>query len=157
MTQKLHLLGPETQYFLKHQCMFLKERNWSTRGKGIYGFPPMKWFSLNTLEFWSYRDSCYYVKGGDVWGCLWKTTPPTLIFWALRLFECHLSSVTPGFLYGAFHLLPWVFMLHGSFQLTYFVRIIRQIRRSKITVSVVPHSFRSTGSQIAPLIALLGA
>lgn len=64
-TQKLYLLGPETQYFLKHQCLFLKERNGSIHGKGIYGFPPMKWFSLNTLVFWSYRDSCYYVKGAE--------------------------------------------------------------------------------------------
>lgn len=60
--------------------------------------------------------------------------------------ECHLSSsFTPVFLRGASLLLPCVFVLHGSFQLTHFVSVHRQMRRSKITVSVVSHSFRSTG------------
>lgn len=56
-------------------------------------------------------------------------------------------------------ILPCVFTLHGSFQLTHSVSVIRQIRRSKITMTVV---LILPGQQAyfqrwKSLIALLGA
>lgn len=72
---------------------------------------------------------------GEAWWVLWKLFLSTWIFWPLWLLPALL--LLPG--------APCVFILHGSFQLTHFVSVIRQTEGVKITGSVVSHSFRSTG------------
>lgn len=105
---------------------------------------------LHEMLFFQYPTETLLLSEG-VWGegesmrAPLKDHPSHLDFLSTGTVEWHLSSFTPGSLCGTSLLLPWVFLLHGSFQLTPFVSVIRQIRRSTITVSVVSHSFRSMG------------
>lgn len=152
MTPKLHLLGLGAHcYFLKpptNTCLWRKEVG-PHMAKGCMGLPSvlntMKFFSLNKSVFWSCRD-CHSMKGGAMCESPIKRLPfPPWLPEPWDCFECHVSSFILVFLRGALPLLPCVFISHGLFQLTHFVSVIRQIRRSKITVSVVSHFFRSTG------------
>lgn len=132
--------------------------SWSTRGRGTYGFPfsarHHEMLFLKQVGVLIFQRLCHSRKGGASCEDLIKRLPFHLDFPSTVTLEYHLSSpFTPVFLCGAMLLLPCVLILHGSFQLTHFVSVSRQIRRSKITVSVVSHSFRSTG--LLSKIALL--
>lgn len=69
------------------------------------------------------------------------------MLWALALLNvispCLLLFL-PFVVRPGFSILPYVFTLHASFQLTHSVSVIRQIRKSEITMTVVSHSSRST-------------
>lgn len=149
---------PEHIVFSSTSTHFWRKRVGPHMTKGCMDFPSVpntvKCFSLNKLVSWSFKDFIILWKGGTSVRTWLKDYPSHLDFLSTVTLECHLSSpFTPVFLYGASLLLPRVLILCGSFQLTHFVSVIRHIRRSKITVSVVSHSLRSTGllSKIAPL------
>lgn len=157
MTQKLHLLGTEAHYFLKQQLILLRERSLSTQGIRICGFSLCaehhEVLFLKQVGVLILQRHCHSVEGGEVWGPFER--PPFFPWFSepCDSFECHLSSFTLGFLCRTSLLLPYLFILRGSFQLTHYVSVIRQIWKSKITVNVVSHSFRSMG--LLPKIALL--
>lgn len=127
--KKLHLLGPRAHYILKHQGVLLKERT---------DYHEMLFFKqVSVLIF---QRLCHSVKRGTSVRRTWlKEFPSHLDFLSTVTLECRLSCpFTPLSLCRASLFLPCVLML-------YFVSVIRYIRRSKITVSVVSHSFRGTG------------
>lgn len=129
-------------------CMLLKERIWSKCGKGIHGFPSYaehhEVLSSQQASFLIFQSLCHPVKRGEKCEVPFERPPfPSWFSEHCDSLECHLSSI-PFFLTGFWLLLPCMFILQGSFQLTHFVSVIRQIRRSKITASVVSHSSRST-------------
>lgn len=145
-------------FILQHRYLLLKERSWFTHGKGMYGFPfcaeHQEMLFFKQVGVLIFQRLYHPMRGGEVWRPDWKTALPTLISWASVTL---LNAISPLLLLLSFFVGPRfsfpVFILHGSFQLTHFVSVFRQMRRSKITVSVVSHSFRSTGlhSKIALL------
>lgn len=156
MIQKLHLRGPGAHcYFLKHHYVLLKERSWSPDGKRLYGFPLCiehhEMLFFKRVGVLILQRLCHYMKGGESMRAPLKDRPSHLDFLSTVTLLIVISPFLSVFV-GPHFSFP-VFILHGSFQLTHFVSVIRQIRRSKITRSVVSHSFRSTGlfSKIALL------
>lgn len=90
---------------------------------------------------------CRSTKGvGEYSGPLERPPFPPWLSGHSDPFECHLSSpLLLACLWGSSVLLPCVCTVHGSFQLTHFVGVITQIRRSEITASGDSQSFRSAG------------
>lgn len=64
-------------------------------------------------------------------------------YWLLNVISCLLLFL-PFFVGPGYSILSCVFTLHGSFQLTHSVSVITQMRKSKIAVTVISHSSRST-------------
>jgi hypothetical protein len=142
MIQKLPLLG------LRAHCYFCQAPTHAFEGKVLVQMwqrdlwipsplmNTMKCFFLNKLVFWFYRDFIILRNRVESMKTHIKDFPSHLDFLNTVTLEFHFScSFTPVFLCRlAFSFFPCVFILHGSFQLTHSVSVMRQIRRSKITV-----------------------
>lgn len=102
MTQKLHPLGPETQSSRASMCVFKGKELVHMQQRDLWIPPPRP--PAHEMLFFQHvgvlilQRPCCYVKGfggkRGVWGPLWKTTLPTLTFWALGL----LNSISPQLL-----------------------------------------------------------